>query len=102
CAAITGAVAGPVTGAVAGAAAGPAAGPGRLLRGLLLGEHPPQHFADERLRQLLAELDQARRLVRRELLAAVRDDLVGRRRLARLEHDKRLDCLAAVLIGHAD
>src|SRR5439155_18269434 len=56
------------------------------LRLVLVRELTPQDLADERFRQLASELDHVRDLVAGELSAAVRDELLGRRSLARLQH----------------
>ena len=52
--------------------------------------------------QRVAELDRRRALEVRHAVAAVRDEVLGRRRLALAQHDQRLDRLAPLLVGHAD
>ena len=73
----------------------------RPFRQLLIPQRPSQYLADERLGQRVAELDLTRDLVARQIFAAVGDDLVRRCRLARLEHEVRLDVIAALDVGDA-
>ena len=67
----------------------------RSIARLAFPERPPQHLSDHRLRQLRAELDVRRHLVRRELLAAERAQFLLGRRLARAQHDPGFDRFAS-------
>src|SRR3972149_3539119 len=73
-----------------------------LVTTLLLDEHAAQDFADEALRQLAPKLDLPRHRPGVQPLAAQRDQLVRRGRLALAQHDESLDLLAGRRRRHAD
>src|SRR4051812_15672357 len=72
-----------------------------LLREFLVPQRAAQNLADIGLRQLIAELDDFRHLVARQVLAAMRDHLFGGQRRIAL-HDEHFDALALRVVGHTD
>nr|GEU28155.1 hypothetical protein [Tanacetum cinerariifolium] len=68
---------------------------------LLIAQLPPQNLAHIRLRQLVAELDVLRLFIRRQLVLAEVEQLLGRQ-IRILAHHEQLDGLARILVRHAD
>src|SRR5207247_586811 len=69
---------------------------------LLLSELTAKRLADQRLRKLAAELDFPGNFERGEALAAVRDELLGRRGRAGLQDDEGLHLLALDGVRYTD
>src|SRR5436190_21520427 len=67
----------------------------------LVAQFAAQDLPDVRFRQLVAKFDVARTLVARQMIATVRDHVVGRQR-GILPHDEELDRLARFLVEDAD
>src|SRR6266571_1647188 len=68
----------------------------------LFEELPPQHLADQGLRQLRAELHLLGHFELRQPLPAILQDFRRGRRLALLQHNEGLDLLAPQVLGNAD